>query len=306
MDSTKVNPSIRKDETTSRSSGPRAIRRRGVRRPVAGLETEALPMRLLLSIALAGTTFCSAYAEEPSGLVLWAERGQGKNVFTESGEAVPRVSNLEAGGRAYIDETRTTFLSIEKQSDTEWLANAVINQQDSIRLFTVAGSSSWIKLKFTDFEGQILDFGFDSAYSLPPGLSYPYVRDQLHVLQPGSYNTRWFFSSRNDSAEFLITAEAIPPPLFGDVNLDGKVAFDDFLILSANFPRGLSQKWVVRGWTVGDFNQDGLISMRDYLLLADNYGRMKQPVAASVPEPSGISLLAVALLALARIRRRRG
>ena len=53
----------------------------------------------------------------------------------------------------------------------------------------------------------------------------------------------------------------------GDADGDGKVAFADFLILSANFG-----KQVDAVWADGDFNGDGKIEFADFLILSENFG----------------------------------
>ena len=51
----------------------------------------------------------------------------------------------------------------------------------------------------------------------------------------------------------------------GDLNLDGKVGYEDFKILSANFGRE-------SGWKDGDLNGDGKANYADFLLLSANFG----------------------------------
>ena len=66
------------------------------------------------------------------------------------------------------------------------------------------------------------------------------------------------------------------PWLAGDINQDGKVNFNDLLILDQNFGR--------RGadWSMGDFNGDGVVSFADLLLLAQNYGQTQPQAAGSL------------------------
>ena len=53
---------------------------------------------------------------------------------------------------------------------------------------------------------------------------------------------------------------------FGDVDLNGEVAFDDFLVVSVNFGQQ------VDGWAQGDFDCDGVVSFADFLQLSVNFG----------------------------------
>jgi hypothetical protein len=87
--------------------------------------------------------------------------------------------------------------------------------------------------------------------------------------------------------------------LNGDADFDGKVQFSDFLILSENYGQADSS------WSAGDFNSDGLVGFPDFLILANKFGESAQ-IAASVPEPSGVVMIAIALAGTLRRRRERG
>ena len=89
----------------------------------------------------------------------------------------------------------------------------------------------------------------------------------------------------------------------GDANLDGQVAFGDFLALAQNFGSG-------REWTQGNFDGslDG-VQFPDFLALAQNFGTSAAAATATepvnVPEPSAAMLLwfAICCLPLTRLRR---
>jgi len=51
----------------------------------------------------------------------------------------------------------------------------------------------------------------------------------------------------------------------GDADLDGRVSFDDFVIVKANVGR-------LGGWSDGDFDYDGVVSYRDYVTVKVNFG----------------------------------
>ncbi len=53
--------------------------------------------------------------------------------------------------------------------------------------------------------------------------------------------------------------------LKGDANMDGKVDFQDYILLETHFGTGSS-------WTEGDFNGDGIVNMQDYIQLETNFG----------------------------------
>lgn len=84
----------------------------------------------------------------------------------------------------------------------------------------------------------------------------------------------------------------------GDADLNGVVEFPDFLALSGAFG-------TEGGWAEGDFNGDGIVEFPDFLDLSANFGSMRE-AAASVPEPSGSSLLLICVpFILGFVRRNR-
>ena len=80
----------------------------------------------------------------------------------------------------------------------------------------------------------------------------------------------------------------------GDANLDGKVQFDDFLALSANFGQS-------GGWSDGDANGSGHVDFADFVLLSSNY-QQSNATSAAVPEPSTF-LLGLTAWSLSLLRR---
>jgi len=85
----------------------------------------------------------------------------------------------------------------------------------------------------------------------------------------------------------------------GDANLNGTVAFDDFLVLSSNFGQ-------TAGWGQGNFDLDKVVAFADFLQLSSNFGQSSAAaIASAVPEPSsGILLGAGVFCGLLRRRRR--
>ena len=65
--------------------------------------------------------------------------------------------------------------------------------------------------------------------------------------------------------------------LYGDANLDGKVGFDDLVLLARNYGKNDAN------WDQGDFNYDGHVGFDDLVKLARNYGRSIIP--PTVPRP---------------------
>ena len=65
----------------------------------------------------------------------------------------------------------------------------------------------------------------------------------------------------------------------------------------------LASNWLAPGdWWCGDFNDDGIVDDRDATLLAANW--TGAAVQAQVPEPSMLTLLALASLSLLTLCRR--
>ena len=88
--------------------------------------------------------------------------------------------------------------------------------------------------------------------------------------------------------------------LVGDVNLNGTVGFDDFLVLSTNFGQP-------GGWGQGNFDLDKVVAFADFLQLSSNFGRSASaaPTASAVPEPSAAGLLGIGVFLCGFLRRKR-
>lgn len=74
----------------------------------------------------------------------------------------------------------------------------------------------------------------------------------------------------------------------GDLNGNGEVGFDDFLVVSKNFgaPGNYMQ---------GDINLDGKVGFGDFLILSGNFGDANDTAVVAVPEPSFNRALALAI-----------
>ncbi|MEM7312672.1 MAG: hypothetical protein AAF497_05925 [Planctomycetota bacterium] len=85
----------------------------------------------------------------------------------------------------------------------------------------------------------------------------------------------------------------------GDANLDGVVDVSDFNAWNA------AKFTVDNGWCAGDFNGDGATDVSDFNLWNGNKFQSSDSGAAAVPEPTGLAMIAMALLSLCGIARRR-
>ena len=84
----------------------------------------------------------------------------------------------------------------------------------------------------------------------------------------------------------------------GDLNFDGLVSFEDFLLFAANF--GLSD----RKWSDGDLIVNGSVDFEDFLVLAANFGMTNSDGTMPVPEPNCMSMIIAGLIGLAAARKR--
>jgi fibronectin-binding autotransporter adhesin len=101
----------------------------------------------------------------------------------------------------------------------------------------------------------------------------------------------------------------------GDATLDGKINIDDYVKIDSGIAGGYT------GWVNGDFNYDGKVSIDDYITVIDaNIGNQGSPIpfvfptgsgiggglsgVSAVPEPAGLSILALCATGLLSRRRR--
>ncbi len=75
----------------------------------------------------------------------------------------------------------------------------------------------------------------------------------------------------------------VNPYVPGDANTDGKVSFQDYIVLERNF--GLSGI----GWAGGDFNFDGVTNFQDYIILERNFGKTIAAPALAGPAVAVLS-----------------
>lgn len=133
------------------------------------------------------------------------------------------------------------------------------------------------------------------------------------LLPDGNDGWRFVSSEASDvSLRPLLSVDYFVPAISGDANLDERIGADDFALLDRGFAKHLT------GWANGDFNSDGTINQADYLLLDTSYGQQQGVLSpeflaareaqfganyvasliAAVPEPSVVSVMGVAVMAM--------
>lgn len=155
---------------------------------------------------------------------------------------------------------------------------------------------------FSDFasEGSPLTILTSDSASLSAELQIDDPEDSLRSLKVGGSTVQPVWSLTADGTNLDL---AIVRGIEGDANLDGRVDFADFLIVSHNFGEAADD-----GWLDGNFSGAGVTGFADFLDLSDNYGRTgfrtAASAAASVPEPTDVCYLFGACFASSLFRRR--
>ena len=95
-------------------------------------------------------------------------------------------------------------------------------------------------------------------------------------------------------ADILATA-------FGDIDFDGDIDADDYLILTTNGETSTASLSVIDAYALGDLNTDGANDVLDFSLFKDAFIQENGIVAfanllAGVPEPSGFVAATIAAL----------
>ena len=166
---------------------------------------------------------------------------------------------------------------------------ATYNQWTQFRHFTPPSGATLVPSPIGDFDANdILDSvdiellqsrikcrASDSCWQI-----WPY--DQMFDLEV----------DRNVDAADLRAWIELKSTFLGDADLNGRVEFSDFLLLSDNFGQPGS-------WSTGDFDTNGLVEFSDFLILSENFGRIPAKFSG-VPEPKFSKLLILLLLVLQR------
>jgi acetyl esterase/lipase len=116
-----------------------------------------------------------------------------------------------------------------------------------------------------------------------PAVQVPFTYTQVAGAGHGGLGAATDAAARDFLARYLLAID-------GDANLDGITNIGDFSALASRFNQG-------GAWRHGDFDNDGLVDLADFATLAANFNHTQVAArGASVPEPMGIALIAVALI----------
>lgn len=166
------------------------------------------------------------------------------------------------------------------------------NQFDVLNVTGAATLAGDLLLKFEDgfapAKGDTFDF-------LAAGtMTGSFTNVQLHDLAPG-----FQFDLHPQAGGFSLIAlnDAVSSRIPGDANDDGKVNFNDLLVLAQNFGKDGT-------YSTGDFDKDGSVDFSDLLILAQHFGQSSQAAATVVPEPSCVATGLAGSICLLRRRRR--
>lgn len=100
-------------------------------------------------------------------------------------------------------------------------------------------------------------------------------------LAPGQYRSLLDGSQVTDSAGQSMLSDLLIGPITvaiqGDANLDGRVDFEDFVIVSNGFGK------TNVGWTEGDFDGSGGVDFSDFIQLANHFGQSLSVPIESIP-----------------------
>lgn len=99
-----------------------------------------------------------------------------------------------------------------------------------------------------------------------------------------------------DENDFNHLITEIIGTVHADGNLDGKVNFDDFILVSNNFDDGGT------GWPRGNYNLDSKTNFNDFIILTNNFGQSGTMDGSTVPEPAAMMMLLMGANVLHRRR----
>jgi hypothetical protein len=209
------------------------------------------------------------------------------------------VGNLSLQGGVVIDE-----LALQVGYDRG--AQSVFDIASDLRL-------TWVPIHGEPVPGEIAegvfcsptsgDFNSDAVVDLA---DVDLLGEAIAHLDPdSSFDLNGDDQINQRDLEFFLSGNFITDgnKLLGDADFDGRVGFPDFLVLQSHFGEDGKK------WSDGDFVANGRVEFSDFLVVSKNFGEVSDSLALSsaqsVPEPSGLLLIALGMVHMYTYRRGR-
>lgn len=214
---------------------------------------------------------------EISGLFLTDELGSAPTLHQ-----LPPLSFVAGGGYVALSADRSANLGFKLSADQEVLALLDQNQQvlDTVAYYPQTTNVSQGRVRSGDGSFEFFDLPTPGRANGRYEAGDFNADNQLTSADLDlMYAVMGTTPSQADIDEFDLTADRqvddrdisrwvtqLADTAMGDLDLDGRVAFNDFLILAGNFGRHDAL------WSTGDLNGDKTVGFADFLLLAANFG----------------------------------
>ena len=130
------------------------------------------------------------------------------------------------------------------------------------------------------------------------GIYYDSETARLYAIGTGGELAIWEDQSRLGFGGGSCEQVAASRGTQGDLDGNGTVEFNDFLVLSSNFSQSVST------YEAGDIDCNTVVEFNDFLVLSTNFGQ--SVAAASVPEPTSSVLVMLSAFLMLPFRGRRG
>ena len=130
------------------------------------------------------------------------------------------------------------------------------------------------------------------------GIYYDSEIARLYAIGSGGELAIWEDQSRLGFGGGSCEQVAASRGTQGDLDGNGTVEFNDFLVLSSNFSQSVST------YEAGDIDCNTVVEFNDFLVLSTNFGQ--SVAAASVPEPTSSVLVMLSAFLMLPFRGRRG
>ena len=283
---------------------------------VAGHHTIAAPVTLLRNTVLNVTA-------ADGSLTLSGNFNATGRTVTKRGAGLATVNRVRSAGLVLSGGTLriapdSSAAAVSKVTNLSVVAGAKLDLTDN-KLITSTPAGTWDGSAYTDVAGLVDSARGDAGNALWNGTTGITTSDtrainngdlvSIGVAQVSEVRSVADTETTTFAGQTVLGSDTIAMATWGgDATLDGKINIDDYGRIDGN----VGQSGSVFGWSRGDFNYDGKINIDDYGIIDGNINR--QGVAfsvggsaiegvAAVPEPAGLSFVAVAAAALLRRRR---